>query len=146
MAAPITSVELQILEDVLSAFGLAFGAAVTYVTTKVVPKYIHSKTAQNAIDGLAEIAESVVQQFNQMVVNDAKAEGTWNAALKKKTKEDAVSAVLSQGAKLVALAEKVVGDVPSLVETLIEQAVARHKASGQNSPADNGQAATQAVS
>lgn len=127
MAAPITSVELQILEDVLSAFGLAFGGAVTYLTTKVVPKYIHSKTAANAIDGLAAIAESVVAQFNQTIVADAKANGVWNAALAAKVKQDAVNAVLSQGANLVKLAEKVVGDVPELVSTLIEQAVAKSK-------------------
>lgn len=127
MAAPITSVEVQILEDVLSAFGLAFGAAVTYVTTKVIPQYIHSETAQNAIDGLASIAESVVARFNQTIVADAKANGVWNAALAQKVKQDAVNAVLSQGAKLVALAEKVVGDVPELVSTLIEQAVAKSK-------------------
>lgn len=70
MAAPITSVEVQILEDVLSAFGLALATAV---------------------------------------------------------KQDAVQAVLSQGANLAALAKKSVGDVPSLVETLIEQAVAKSK-------------------
>jgi len=127
MAAPITSVELQILEDVLSAFGLAFGGAVTYLTTKVVPKYIHSKTAQNAISGLASIAESVVTQFNQTIVSDAKANGVWNATLAAKVKQDAVQAVLSQGANLAKLAEKVVGDVPELVSTLIEQAVAKEK-------------------
>ncbi|WP_304459598.1 hypothetical protein [Alicyclobacillus sendaiensis] len=128
MAAPITSVELQILEDVLSAFGLAFGGAVTYLTTKVVPKYIHSKTAQNVIDNLSTIAESVVENFNQAIVSDAKANGVWNAALAAKVKQDAVNAVLSQGAKLAKLAEKVVGDVPELVSTLIEQAVAATKA------------------
>ncbi|SIS87991.1 hypothetical protein [Alicyclobacillus vulcanalis] len=127
MAAPITSVEIQILEDVLSAFGLAVGGALTYLTTKVVPKYIHSQTAQSAIDGLASIAESVVAQFNQTIVADAKANGVWNAALATKVKQDAVNAVLSQGANLVKLAEKVVGDVPELVSTLIEQAVAKSK-------------------
>ncbi|WP_062306526.1 hypothetical protein [Alicyclobacillus sendaiensis] len=127
MAAPITSVEVQILEDVLSAFGLAVGAALTYLTTKVVPKYIHSQAAQNAIDGLASIAESVVAQFNQTIVADAKAKGVWNAALAAKVKQDAVKAVLSQGANLVKLAQKVVGDVPELVSTLIEQAVASKK-------------------
>ncbi|MCL6443640.1 MAG: hypothetical protein K6T83_09325 [Alicyclobacillus sp.] len=124
----ISSVELQILEDVLSAFGLAFGAAVTYVTSHIVPKYVKSKTAANAIDGLAAIAQSVVQDFNQRIVNDAKAQGVFNVQLAQKVKEDAVQAVLAQGANLAALAEKTVGDVQSLVESLVEQAVVKAKA------------------
>jgi len=142
----IGSVEVQILEDVISAFGLAFGTGVTYLTTKVVPKYIHSKTAANAIDGLAQIADSVVQQFNQTVVNDAKAQGVFNAALAQKVKQDAVQAVLAQGANLAELASKTVGNVQSLVESLVEQAVAKYKVSGQTSPVVNGQASAQYVS
>ncbi|WP_206922725.1 hypothetical protein [Alicyclobacillus suci] len=123
----VSSVEVQILEDVISAFGLAIGGGITYLTTKVVPKYIHSKTAQNAIDGLANIANAVVQQFNQTVVSDAKSAGVFNAQLAAQVKKDAVAAVMLQGSNLVALAQKSVGDVESLVGALVEQAVAGNK-------------------
>lgn len=133
----VSGVEVQVLEDVISAFGLAVGAGVTYVTTKVVPKYVHSKTAQNAIDGLANIANAVVQNFNQTVVDDAKKTGVFNAQLASQVKKDAVTAVLSQGSNLVKLAQKSVGDVQSLVETLVEQAVAGNKSQAAPTPAQS---------
>ena len=120
----MVSVEVQILQDVSSAAVLAIGSALTYVTSKVLPKYIHSKTAQNAIDGLASIAHSVVAEFNAKVVSQAKANGVFTPQLAAAVKQDAVQAVMSQGSALVTLAQKSVGDVSQLVSSLIEQAVA----------------------
>ncbi|MDP9729363.1 hypothetical protein FY534_13855 (plasmid) [Alicyclobacillus sp. TC] len=84
------------------------------------------------------------------MVNDAKAQGVFNAQLAQKVKQDAVQAVLEQGANLAALASKTVGNVQSLVESLVEQAVAKYKTQGsvqsaQNSPVDNGQGTAQTV-
>lgn len=121
----MTSVAVQILQDVSSAAVLSIGSALTYVTTKVVPKYFHSKTAQNAIDGLASISQSVVADFNQRVVADAKKNGVFTPQLAASVKQDAVKAVMSQGSNLVKLAQKSVGDVQQLVSSLIEQAVTR---------------------
>ena len=123
----VNSVEVQILQDVTSAAVLAIGSALTYVTTKVVPKYVHTKTAQTALDGLTQIAQSVVSDFNQKVVADAKANGVFTPQLAQAVKADAVQAVMSQGANLAALAQKSVGDVSGLVNSLIEQSVARAK-------------------
>lgn len=130
----LSTVEAQILQDVSSAAVLAIGSAITYVTTKVVPKYIHSKTAQNAIDGLASIAQSVVADFDQRVVADAKKNGAFTPQLAAAVKEDAIKAVMSQGANLVKLAQKSVGDVQQLVSSLIEQAVTQNHISNTAAP------------
>lgn len=129
----VTNIELQVLECVTSVVTAGVGALVAAAAPSIkryIDRHVAAKDAQIAdtvIDGLAQIAESVVADFNQRVVADAKAQGVWTPALKQAVKQDAVQAVLSQGANLAALAKKSVGDVPSLVETLIEQAVAKSK-------------------
>jgi len=123
----MASVELQILQDLASAGVLAVGSAITYVTTKIVPKYIHSKTVQNAIANLGSIVEATVSDFNQKVVDSAKKEGTFTDALAQSVKADALAAVKDQGAPLIKLLEGSIGNLDSFLSSLIEQSVASNK-------------------
>jgi len=85
----------------------------------------HATQANAVIAGLGSIAESVVQDFNQRIVTDAKKNGVWGAQLASSVKRDAVAAVMDQGANLVALGGKVLGNAEGLVGVLVEQAVAK---------------------
>jgi len=150
------NIELQVLESVTSVVTAGVGALVAAAAPAVkryIDRHVAAKEAQIAdtvIDGLAQIAESVVADFNQRVVREAKAQGVWTPTLKQAVKQDAVQAVLAQGANLAALAEQTVGNVPSLVESLVEQAVAKGKASVAQkenvAPQSNGQEKISAVS
>ena len=112
-------------------------AVVTALVSAAVPKLKvwlnnhlsaqQATVANDVLSGLASITQSVVQNFTQTVVSDAKAAGTWTPELMAQVKADAVKAVQSQGSALVALGNKVIGDVPALIGTLVEQAVAQQK-------------------
>lgn len=126
-------IELQIVQGVTGLLALAVTAAISYLSPRA-KRWIGShSTAQVAgvadkvMWSLSGIAEAVVQDFNQRVVGDAKAAGTWTPALAASVKADAVKAVMDQGSQLVKLGTSVVGNVESLVGSLVEQAVARGK-------------------
>jgi hypothetical protein len=112
-------------------------AVVTALVSAAVPKLKawmnnhlsaqQATVANDVLTGLASITQSVVQNFTQTVVNDAKTTGTWTPELMAQVKADAVKAVQSQGSTLVTLGNKVIGDVPALIGTLVEQAVAQQK-------------------
>lgn len=123
----MATVEVQILQGVASVGGLAISAGITYLVNAI-NKNVKSKSAQDIITGLGSIADSVVQDFNQKVVSQAKANGVFTPQLAASVKQDAVQAVLSQGSALVKLGEKSVGNMQALVSSLIEQAVARNNA------------------
>ncbi|WP_067931754.1 hypothetical protein [Alicyclobacillus kakegawensis] len=126
------ALELQILESLLSLMTLLIGIGISALAPhlkRIVSAHADSKQAQLAahvIDGLAAIAQAVVQEFNQKVVADAKKAGVFTPALAQSVKQDAVSAVISQAGPLAALGREVIGDLPSLVSSLVEQAVAKH--------------------
>lgn len=127
------SVELQILEGVVSLGTIVLGAAGTYLTTKVkklVDSHLSAKNAEvanNVIDGLTSIADAVVQKFNQTVVSDAKTNGVFTPQLAQSVKKDAIAAVMTQGSALIQLGQGVIGDVQQLVASLIEQSVVINK-------------------
>ena len=112
-------------------------AVVTALVSAAVPKLKtwlnnhlsaqQATVANDVLSGLASITQSVVQNFTQTVVTSAKAAGTWTPEMMAQVKADAVKAVQSQGSALVALGNKVIGDVPALIGTLVEQAVAQQK-------------------
>ncbi|MCL6625303.1 hypothetical protein [Alicyclobacillus shizuokensis] len=127
-----SELELKILESLLSLMTLLIGVGISALAPRlkrIVSAHADGKQAQLAshvIDGLSTIAEAVVQEFNQKVVADAKKAGVFTPALAQSIKQDAVSAVISQAGPLAALGGQVIGDIPSLVSSLVEQAVAKH--------------------
>jgi triphosphoribosyl-dephospho-CoA synthetase len=129
----MNQLELQVLETLLSLLVLVVGTVITTFVPKikaVVDKHLTAKEAQifnHVVDGLAVIANAVVQQINQTVVRDAKAAGKFDAALAQKVREDAIAAVKQQGSALIDLGKHVVADVDGLIASLIEEAVAHNK-------------------
>jgi hypothetical protein len=129
----MSQLELQVLDALLSLLVIVVGAVISIFVPKikaVVDKHLTAKEAQifnHVVDGLAVIANAVVQQFNQTVVHDAKAAGKFDAALAQKVKADAIDAVKKQGSTLIELGKSVVTDVDGLISSLIEEAVAHNK-------------------
>lgn len=116
--------------------GLLFAtltAAISYITPKVkglIKAHTSAKTASiaaDALDNITKIAESVVSDFNQRIVNDMKSKGAWTPQLAEQVKADAVDAVKAQAASFIKLAGKTTGEVEALISTLIEQAVSKAK-------------------
>ena len=128
----MTSLELQILQSVLSLLVVIVGAIISAFAPKLkstIDAHLgvrQAVIANHVIDGLSSIAEAVVQDFNQRVVSDAKKNGVFTPELAKSVKEDAIKAVTAQGSSLISLAESTLGDTTSLISTLIEQAVAKN--------------------
>jgi ribosome-binding protein aMBF1 (putative translation factor) len=127
------SLETQLVQ----AFGGLLCASVTAgigVITPKIKKFLETHTtaktatvANNVLDGLSKITESVVSDFNQRVVNDSKSKGAWTPQLAEQIKMDAVAAIKNQGSSFIRLAEKTAGDMEPLISTLIEQAVSKAK-------------------
>jgi hypothetical protein len=126
------SIESQIVSGLTGFLSLVVSAGFAYLVPrlqKMIDAHVNAKTAtvaNSVIAGLSSIAQAVVQDFNQKVVADAKAAGAWTPQLAQSVKADAIAAVKSQGAALVALGKSVSVDVEPLIESLIEQAVALH--------------------
>jgi hypothetical protein len=124
-----SSVELQILQAALSIIVLLVGGLISAFVPKLkktIDTHLglrQAAIAKHVVDGLAQIAEAVVSDFNQRVVADAKENGVFTPQLASSIKADAIEAVLQQGATLAQLGEDVLGDMRSLVSTLVEQAV-----------------------
>jgi hypothetical protein len=123
---------VQALGGLLYATATAGIAAVTPKIRLYLKSHTTAKTAAVAgdvLDGLSKIAESVVSDFNQRIVNDSKSKQAWTPQLAEQVKADAVAAVKDQGAPFIKLIDKSAGNVESLISTLIEQAVAKAKGS-----------------
>lgn len=126
------STEQQIVQALLGLLSVVVTAGLGYFAPRlktIVAAHLNANTAQVAnhvIDGLGKIAQAVVQDFNQRVVSDAKAQGVFNAQLAAAVKQDAVNAVKSQGAALLALGQGSIGDVDGLIGSLVEHAVATY--------------------
>lgn len=128
------SIETQLVQALGGLLCAAVTAGISAVTPKV-RKYLESHTtaktaaiATDAIDGLTKIVESVVTDFNQRIVNDAKTKQAFTDDLAEQTKKDAVAAIKAQGAPFIKLLS---GDVESLISSLIEQAVSKQKGSAK---------------
>lgn len=125
--------EAQIVQGLLGLLTAGVTAAVGYFTPKlkkIADAHLNTTQANQAnaiITGLGNIAQSVVSDFNQKVVNDLKSNGLFTAQAAADVKADAIAAVKSQGASLIQLGQGVLGDVDGLVSSLIEQAVVAAK-------------------
>lgn len=125
--------ELQVLTAVLSLFVTGVGALIVAYVPKLkilVDKHLTAKqadTANSVIDGLSAIAGTVVADFNQRVVKDAKTNGVFTTQLADNVKSAAVNAVIAQAPQLIALGEQTIGDVKTLIPQLVEQAVSKAK-------------------
>lgn len=130
-----TNVEAQLIQAVLAVLGMTVTSLITYFTPRLirlVDSHIqakHAALANDVLRGLSVIAESVVHQFNQNVVDSAKASGTFTASLGASVKRDAIQAVLSQSSALTNLGAQTLGDIETLVSSMIEHAVVGSKES-----------------
>ncbi|MCL6454382.1 MAG: hypothetical protein K6T78_12290 [Alicyclobacillus sp.] len=128
-----TGIEQQIVSGLVGLLTLVLSAGITWATRKasaLIAAHTSAKTAETAttaLQGLSTIATSVVQDFNQRVVSDAKKTGVWTPQLAQQVKADAVAAVKAQGGALIRLAAQTVGSTDDLVGTLLEQAVSQNK-------------------
>lgn len=127
------SFELQVLTAVLSLFVTGIGALIAAYVPKlkaIVDKHLTSKqadVAKTVIDGLSSIVQTVVADFDQRVVSDAKKNGVFTPELAANVKDAAVKAVIAQAPNLIALGQTAIGDVQALIPQLVEQAVAKAK-------------------
>lgn len=126
------SIELHILESLLSLLTVVIGSLISAFVPKIkksVDAHLTAKQAliaNHVINGLATISEAVVMDFNQRIVSDAKTNGVFTPQLAASVKKDAVAAVMSQSEALRSLGTSTLGDVESLIGSLIEQAVSQH--------------------
>ena len=127
------SLETQFVQALGGLLFATITAGIGVVTPKV-KKLIESHTtakessiASDIIDGLSKIAESVVSDFNQRIVNDEKTKNGWTPQLAEQTKKDAIEAVKAQGAPFIKLSKKTALEIEPLISTLIEQAVSKAK-------------------
>jgi hypothetical protein len=124
---------VQVLTAVLSVLVAGVGAVVVSFMPKIkdaVDKHLSTSQADIAnrvIDGLSSIAQTVVADFNQRVVSDAKAKGAFTSEFAASVKEEAVKAVIAQAPELIALGKSAIGDIECLIPQLIEQAVLKAK-------------------
>ena len=127
------ALQTQIVQDLAGLLMAVVTAGVGYLGVKA-KAWLHSHTnaqvaatGNSVIDGLSKIVDSVVQDFNSTVVNDAKLKGSWTPAMGAQVKQDAIAAVKSQASNLLALGQSTLGNVDSMIGSLIEQFVAKHK-------------------
>jgi hypothetical protein len=127
------SFETQFVQTLGGLLSVTATTAIGIITPKI-KKLIESHTsaknatiANDALDGLTKIVESVVSDFNQRIVADVKSKGGWTPELAAQTKLDALAAVKAQGASFIAFVGKSKEEAESLISTLIEQAVAKAK-------------------
>lgn len=121
---------LQWLLAILAAAATGAVVAFTPYIKRLLDKHLRVKQAQIAnqvVDALGRFAMTVVEALDQTVVGDAKASGSFNAALATTVKHDAVTAVIHQGGALVKLAHDLLPDAEALVGCLVEQAVSRRQ-------------------
>lgn len=134
----MSGVELQIVHALTGLLALTVSVGVAYVG-KYVKAHFHSQAFDSAVGALGKIANATVADFNQRVVNSAKAGGVFTQAMADKVKQDAVAAVKQQGSPLLKVVSKDVSSVNGLISSLIEQSVVANKSSQSSSapaPAD----------
>lgn len=126
-------IEMDIVRALLGILSVAITSAVSYFSMKLkrsIDAHLSHKQARmfnDVVDGLSQIADMTVSDFNQRVVLDAKNQGLFTSALAKSIKQDALAAVKQQGSSLIQLAGTSITDVDQLVSTLIEQSVLKQK-------------------
>jgi hypothetical protein len=110
------TLEAQFIQALSALVYIVAIAGITYVTPKIkqfLEVHTNAKTASTVTDEFSTIAESVVNDFNNRIVNDAKARQAWNPQLAQTIKNDAIASVKTQ--------------IEPLLSTLIEQAVSKAK-------------------
>jgi hypothetical protein len=113
------TLEVQFIQALSALVYIVAIAGIGIITPKVkkfLETHIDAKTAAVASEGLDEltkITESVVTDFNNRLVNDAKSKQAWTPQLAEIVKNDALSSVKTQ--------------IEPLLSTLIEQAVTKAK-------------------
>jgi hypothetical protein len=126
----LTTQLIQALGGLLCATATAGIGVITPEVKKLIKSHTTAKNAtiaNDALDGLTKIVESVVSDFNQRIVNDSKTKGAWTPAQAAQTKVDAMAAVKEQGASFIKLSSQSGKEIESMISTLIEQAVAKAK-------------------
>lgn len=124
---------MDIVRALVGILSVAVTSAISYFSMKLkntVDAHLTHKQAimfNDIVNGLGQIADMTVSDFNQRIVLDSKKQGLFTAALAKSVKQEALEAVKQQGTSLVHLAGTSISDVDQLVSTLIEQAVLRQK-------------------
>ncbi len=133
----MNGLETQIVQGLAGLLTAVVTGVVAYALPKAKMWLTHHTNVQQAqlattvLNGLGRIADGVVSSFNQSVVSDAKATGKWTPELAAQVKADAVKAVQAQGAALIQLGSNVIGNVPQVIGSLVEQAVVANKASAK---------------
>ena len=120
----------QVLSYVSSLLGVVLIGAISYATP-FVKKWItnhlpaqEAQVADSVLNNLGTIVKSVVGNFNVSVVNDLKATKLFTPEAAAIVKQDALTAIKSQGAHLIALGKTTVGDIESWIEAELQNAVA----------------------
>jgi hypothetical protein len=127
------SFETQLVQALGGLLSITATTAIGIITPKI-KKLIESHTtaknatiANDAIDGLTKIVESVVSDFNQRIVTDVKSKGGWTPELAGQIKNDAIDAIKEQGVSFIKISGQSGKEIDSMISTLIEQAVAKAK-------------------
>lgn len=113
------SLESQLIQALSALAYIVAIAGITYVTPKIkefLEVHIDAKNVpvvNSTLDEITKVAESVVTDFNNRLVNDAKSKQAWTPQLAEIVKNDALSSVKTQ--------------IEPLLSTLIEQAVTKAK-------------------
>lgn len=128
------SIETQFVQALGGLLCATATAGIGVITPKIKKLIVSHTTAKNAtiandaLDGLTKIVESVVTDFNQRVVTDVKAKGGWTSELADQIKNDAIDAIKEQGASFIKISGQSGKEIESMISTLIEQAVSKAKA------------------
>ena len=113
------SLESQLIQALSALVYIVAIAGITYVTPKIkrfLEVHIDAKNVpvvESTVDEISKVAESVVNDFNNRIVNDTKSRQAWNPQLAQTIKNDAIASVKTQ--------------IEPLLSTLIEQAVSKAK-------------------
>jgi hypothetical protein len=113
------SLESQLIQALSALVYIAAIAGITYVTPKIkrfLEVHIDVKNVpavESTVDEISKLAENVVNDFNNRLVNDAKSKQAWNPQFAQIIKSDAISSLKTQ--------------MEPLLSTLIEQAVTKAK-------------------
>lgn len=128
-----TSLETMILQNVMSILGVLLASCITYLTARakrVIDSHLSRQQAEMAntvLNGLSAVANAVVNDFDQRIVQDTKNTGEWNTELGRTVKRDAISAVKTQAPALCNLGQTALGDIDQLIGTMIEDAIRKRK-------------------
>lgn len=131
-------VQKTLIDIAVAVIAAAGGLAVAYL--KAVTAQVTAKTKAQKVQDLLwhveAIAEHVVKDVQQTVVDDLKNKGQFTPEVAAQVKADAIAKVKEiMGEELTGLAKEVFGDLDLLISTLIESHVKDNKPQTQPAPA-----------